>query len=84
MTIKDNCVDCCGEFVIGDLSHVWMDYDPEDLEEGDEESTYVGLHCAPCLQAASELCDMPIINLNDADSIIEGFGLAVTDEEEIA
>ena len=81
--ITDRCVDCDDEFELEELSHVWMEYEPDDLEEGDEPNEYVGLHCAPCLKAASELCDMPIVSLDDADSIIEGFGLTVTDEEEI-
>ena len=80
--MSDKCVDCGEEFAIEDLSHVWMQYDPDDLEEGDEPDVYVGLHCAPCLKIASEMCDMPVVNLDDADSIIEGLGL--TDEEEIS
>ena len=64
------CVSCGNEFPIDELSHVWMDYDPDYLEEGDEESVYAGLVCKKCLKEAAKL--MPVMRIES------------TDEEEIA
>ena len=80
---EGKCVDCGKTFAIDELRHVWMDYEPDDLEEGDEPDVYCGLHCKACLKTAGKLTDSPIIDLDDVDSIIEGFGLTVTDEEDI-
>ena len=64
---KEKCVECGEEFAIEELSHVWMEYDPEDLEEGDETSTYTGLVCKDCLEAASKLLDTPITIVGQGD-----------------
>lgn len=66
-TIKDKCVECDEEFALEELSHVWMEYDPEDLEEGDETCTYAGLVCKDCLEAASKLFDTPVTIVGQGD-----------------
>jgi hypothetical protein len=68
--LTDKCVECRDEFELEDLSHVWMEYEPDDLEEDDEPNEYVGVMCQPCLDAASAMCDMPVIQI-------------IPDEEEI-
>lgn len=62
--MPDKCVECGEEFTLEDLSHVWMEYDPDDLEEGDEEEVYAGLVCKECLKAAAEAFDTPITHLS--------------------
>ena len=80
---KGKCVDCGETFSIDKIYHVWMDYDPDSLEEGDEPNVYCGLHCKTCLDAAGKMCDMPVVNLDAPATIIGEVGLTATNEEEI-
>ena len=64
MTIKDKCVECSEEFTLDKLNHVWMEYDEDYLEEGDEPNEYIGVMCKPCLAAAGAMCDMPVVQMN--------------------
>jgi hypothetical protein len=65
--IEPKCVECGEEFALEELKHIWMEYDPAYLEEGDETSTYVGLMCKDCLKAASEMCGMPVTVVGQLD-----------------
>lgn len=67
---KDKCVECGKEFSVAELHHVWMEYDEDYLEEGDEPNEYVGVMCKPCLDAASAMCDMPVVLMNPGEEDI--------------
>lgn len=67
----DRCVECDDEFELEELRHVWMEYEPGDLEEGDAPNDYVGVLCQPCLDAASAMCDMPVVQVNHDEEEID-------------
>jgi hypothetical protein len=73
------CVECGTLLELDELKHIWMEYDPDFLDDDDEKEEYIGLMCESCIVAASEIGNLPIIDLDLVDYFSEQ-----GDEEEIS
>ena len=65
--LSGKCVECGTLLSMEELKHIWMEYDPDFLEEGDETEVYIGLMCENCITAAVEPTQIPIVHLAPED-----------------